>query len=84
MPWEASALLQLPVYHISGIPHGLQPQDYAGAVTSAGDLFPEKKRTKNSTNFVTFLHFWSQLNFNWLCNLCSSKVFLWIFSFKEL
>jgi hypothetical protein len=39
---------------------------------------------KNSTNFVTFLHFGSQLNFNWLCNLCSSTVFLWIFSFKEL
>jgi hypothetical protein len=33
-------------------------------VTSAGDLFPEKKEQKNSTNFVTFLHFWSQLNFN--------------------
>jgi len=25
--WEASALLQFPVYHISGAPHGLQPQD---------------------------------------------------------
>ena len=25
--WEASALLQLPVYHISSVPHGLQPQD---------------------------------------------------------
>ena len=44
--WEASALLQLPVYRISGVPHGLQPQDYAGAVTSAGDLFPEKKEQK--------------------------------------
>jgi hypothetical protein len=43
-----------------------------------------KKRKKNSTNFVTFLHFGSQLNFNWLCNLCSSTIFIWIFSFKEL
>jgi hypothetical protein len=25
--WEASALLQLPVYDISTVPHGLQPQD---------------------------------------------------------
>jgi hypothetical protein len=71
------------------------PGDFLGGpklITQLGTLLSEpvwmlvswKKGTKNSTNFVTFLHFWSQLNFNWLCNLCSSKVFLWIFSFKEL
>jgi hypothetical protein len=55
-----------------------------GTVPSAGDLFPEKKEKKTLLISSLFLHFGSQLNFNWLCNLCSSTVLIWIFSFKEL
>jgi hypothetical protein len=49
----------------AGVPHGLQPQDYGGAVTSADDLFPEKKEQTLLISSLFYI-----LGVNWISTGC--------------